>query len=70
MLTYELVLKPLILALIFFVLAILYFVWLRNTQEKTQHPTKGKFQASLLGWSLSLLGGFCLFISVFFLVAG
>jgi hypothetical protein len=70
MITHELILKPLLYAIICIAIAIMFFIWKNNFVKKANHPVEGKKSASLFGWSFMVLGGFCLFISLFFLIAG
>jgi hypothetical protein len=70
MITYELVFKPLVLAIVLFITALLFFVWLNKYTKRSPSVLKGKTRASLVGWSLCILGVYSLFISLFFLIAG
>lgn len=70
MITHELILKPLLYAIICIAIAIAFFIWKNKFVKKASHPVEGKKSASLFGWSFIVLGGFCLFISLFFLIAG
>jgi uncharacterized membrane protein len=70
MANFELVLLPLLIALIFFILATIYFLWHRKKVKKSTEKVKGRVQAFVFGLSLCVLGGFSLFISLFFLISG
>jgi hypothetical protein len=70
MITYELILEPLFYAIICIAIAILFFIWKNNFIKKASYPVNGKKSAELFGWSFIALGGFCLFIAIFFFIAG
>jgi len=70
MITYELVLTPLVYAIICFAIAASYFIWQKRILRKVKQPLRGQKNASLFGWSFLLLGSFCFLISLFFLIVG
>ena len=71
MVTYDLILIPLYLAVFLFVGGLLYFLWQKKLMKKADmNIIKNKGTAPLFGWSLFVLGSFSLFISLFFLIAG
>lgn len=70
MANYDLVVKPLLIALVLFIGALLYFLWLRKASKRPNILAGSKRHASLFGYGLFVLGGFSLFISLFFLISG
>jgi len=70
MANFQLVVLPLLFSIFFLFFAFLFFVWLKIKTKKSKYPVKGQKAASLFGYSLMILGGFALFISLFFLITG
>lgn len=70
MANYDLVVTPLIIAMAFLMGAAFYFLWFQKTIQKATLKHKAKTQAMIFGLSLCTLGGFSLFISLFFLITG
>jgi hypothetical protein len=70
MANFQLVVLPLLFSIAFLFFALLFFVWLKIKIKKSKRTIKAQKAASLFGYSLMMLGGFALFISIFFLITG
>ena len=68
MANFQLVILPLLISIGFLFWALLFFVWLKIKWGKKKAEIRGRKSASIFGYSLMLLAGFSLFISLFFLI--
>jgi CHASE3 domain sensor protein len=70
MANFELVVFPLLIAILLLFIATLFFLWHRKKVKESTENVRGRIQSMIFGLSLCILGGFSLFISLFFLISG
>ena len=70
MANFDLVILPLLISIALLFLALVYFIWLKIKIKKSRKTLRGLQRAKLFGYSLMVLAGFSLFISLFFLITG
>ncbi len=70
MANFQLAILPMLISIVFLFCALLFFIWMKKKSKKNKHQIQGQKAASVFGYSLIILGGFSLLISMFFIVTG